>query len=206
MWVEFHECVHKTKHTTHVVCKHCSKSYTHPGCVGKAEEGGTTRSMSRHLIKCTSYNTKKNKEKISDFTSRMEKGQTILDDYDNASIVDKVLKFFISGNIAFNQADNPYFQDLIRHAEARAPDPKINRKSVRTRLTQVGQDAKEDLMITLIENDSKISLALDCWTSKNGHAFLGNILISYISASLLSNISFCMLHIDSDYSYNQTLD
>lgn len=83
MWVEFHECVHKTKHTTHVVCKHCSKSYTHPDCVGKAEEGGTTRSMSRHLTKCNSYNTKKNNKKISDFTSRVEEGQTTLDDYDN---------------------------------------------------------------------------------------------------------------------------
>ena len=26
----------------------------------------------------------------------------------------KTLKFFISGNIAFNQADNPYFQELIQ--------------------------------------------------------------------------------------------
>ena len=45
-------------------------------------------------------------------------GHTILDDYDNDSMVDEVLKFFILGNIALNQADNPYFQDSIRHAEA----------------------------------------------------------------------------------------
>src|SRR5947207_7916537 len=146
------------KYTTHVVCKHCSKSYMHPDCVGKTEESDTTRSISRHLIKCTLYNTKKNKAKISDFASRMKKGQTILDDYDNDSIVDKVLKLFISGNIAFKQADNSYFQDLIRHAEAKVSGPKINRKSVRARLTQVGQDAKENLMITLVENDSKINL------------------------------------------------
>ena len=30
--------MHKMKYTTHMVCKHCSKSYMHPGCVGKAEE------------------------------------------------------------------------------------------------------------------------------------------------------------------------
>ena len=113
-----------------------SKSFTHPGSVGKAENGSTTRSMSRHLTNCISYSTKKNKIKASDFAARREAGQTILDDYDNDSMVDKVLKFFISGNVAFNQADNPYFQDLIRHAEAKVPGPKINRKSVRARLTR----------------------------------------------------------------------
>ena len=73
-------------------------------------------------------------------------------------------------------------------------------------LTEVGCEAKEDLMVTLMENDSKISLVLDCWISKNGHAFLGNTLVSYISAQLFSNMLFCMLHADSDYSDNQTLD
>src|SRR5947207_446380 len=118
--------MHKMKHTTHVVCKHCSKSYTHPDYVGKTEESDTTRSMSRYLTKCISYNTKKNKAKISNFASHMKKSQTILDDYDNVSIVNKILKFFISGNIAFNQADNSYFQDLIHHTEAKVPDLKIN--------------------------------------------------------------------------------
>ena len=32
--------------------------------------------------------------------------------------------------------------------------------------------AREDLMIALMENESKISLALDCWSSKIGYAFL----------------------------------
>ena len=138
--------------------------------------------------------------------SHMEVGQTTLDDYNDDTMVDKVLKFFISGNIAFNQADNPYFQDLIHHGEVKVKGPKVNRKSVHAWLTEVGCEAKEDLMVTLMENDSKISLALDCWTSKNGHAFLGNTLVSYISAQLCSNMLFCMLHADSDYSDNWTLD
>ena len=59
---------------------------------------------------------------------------------------------------------------------------------------KVGLDAKEDF----------ISLALDCWTSKNGYAFLGNIIVSYIFAQLFLNMSFCMLHADCDYCYNWT--
>jgi len=37
----------------------------------------------------------------SDLAADMEVGQTTLDEYDNDSIVDKVLKFFISGNVAY---------------------------------------------------------------------------------------------------------
>src|SRR5208282_3673094 len=37
----------------------------------------------------------------SDLAADMEAGQTTLDDYDNYSIVDKVLKFFISGKITY---------------------------------------------------------------------------------------------------------
>jgi len=90
-------------------------------------------------------------------------------------ILNKILKFFISGNIAFNQADNPYFLELIQTAHVRAKQPVINRKNIRERLRKLAATAKEDLMMALIENDSKISLTLDCWSSKNGYAFLGNI-------------------------------
>jgi len=61
-------------------------------------------------------------------------------------------------------------------------------------LNEVGLDAKEDF----------ITLVLGCWTSKNGYAFLGNIIVSYISAQLFLNMSFCMLHADCDHCYNWT--
>jgi hypothetical protein len=165
--------------------------------------------MSRHLQTCKRYKDKKaNRERMSAFESRLESGQTTLADYDTGSdtMVDKTLKFFISGNIAFNQADNPYFQDLIRHGQEKQKGVKVNRKSVRARLSQVGEDATEDLMATLMANDSKVSLALDCWTSKNGHAFLGTTFVTYISAPHTMNFSFCMLQTESDVSYYGTLD
>ena len=44
-------------------------------------------------------------------------------------ILTKVLKFFISGNIAFNQADNSYFQELIQTAHGNA-NQQINCKNI----------------------------------------------------------------------------
>ena len=162
IWNEFHECVHKMKYIIYVLCKHCNISYVYPEFVGRAEDHGIIRSISRHLIKCISYNTQKNKGKISDFKSRMKMNQTMLDDYNDNTMIDKVLKFFISGNIAFNQIDNPYFQDLIYYEEMKIKDSKINRKSVHARLTEIGREVKEDFMIILMKNNSKINLILDC--------------------------------------------
>jgi hypothetical protein len=121
-------------------------------------------------------------------------------------MMDKVLKFFISGNIIFNQADNPHFQILIRYHDIKERDPKVNRKSIYSRLSIITMDIKEDLMIILMENDSKISLILDYWISKNGYVFLDISPIIYIPSSFLVNILFYILYTDSDYNYNYTLD
>jgi len=90
--------------------------------------------------------------------------------------MDKVLEFFISGNIAFNQADNPAFRELLGMVKVEGKPMKVNQKSLRERLDCHAQKAKEDLMLRLIENESKISLALDCWTSSNNLAFLSMLL------------------------------
>jgi len=174
MWLEFHECIHKNRGTIHVVCKHCYKPYIHPNRIGKGSDGksipgGPTTSMSRHLKDCTAYRKQKpvSQTFISEFIDH-ETTKTSNDD-----ILNKVLKFFISGNIAFNQADNPYFHELIQTAQVKTKQPVVNRKSIRERLKTLAATAKEDLMIMLMENESKISLALDCWSSRNGYAFLG---------------------------------
>ena len=157
LWLEFYECVHKRKGTVHVVCKYCRHPFTHPNKIGKNPEGtgGPTTSMSRHLKECIPYKKQKSilQSSIKEFT---DAANTVDDD-----ILTKALKFFISGNIAFNQADNPYFQELIQTAHGKANQP-INRKNIRERLKKLTSTAKEDLMISLMENESKISLALDC--------------------------------------------
>jgi hypothetical protein len=89
---------------------------------------------------------------------------------------EKVLQFFISGNIAFNQADNPYFRDLMELIKVGCNETvTVNRDNITKRLHEKAILSKDDLMATLMSNESRISLALDCWTSRNKIAFLGII-------------------------------
>ena len=74
-------------------------------------------------------------------------------------VLDKVLNFFISGNIAFNPADNPHFQDLISLIKVNDDPVTVNHHNIAKQLHGKAEEAREDLLVTLVENDSKISLA-----------------------------------------------
>ena len=104
-------------------------------------------------------------------TPRNDKGvpKTITKDL----VEEQVLKFFISGNIPFNQADNQHFRTLVSWIDVKAASPKISRSTLRRRLTRHAQKSVSELHEILVSNTSKISLALDIWSTRTGYAFMG---------------------------------
>src|SRR6266496_2354965 len=71
-------------------------------------------------------------------------------------MIDKVLDFFIT----FNQAA---FQELLGMIKVEGQFMKVNRKLVHERLDFHAEKTRENLMIHLMKNNSKISLSLDYW-------------------------------------------
>jgi len=87
---------------------------------------------------------------------------------------EQMLKFFISGNIAFNQADNPHFRKLMSFITVNnKPASSPGRTTLRARLSKFSQRADDQLKKVLQDNESKISLALDCRSSSNKLGYLG---------------------------------
>jgi len=91
-------------------------------------------------------------------------------------ITELVLNFFISGNIAFAQAGNKYLNELIQlialeSGFAICP----SRKVIRQKLREYGELSRDELHERLSCNDSKVSLALDCWSSRSNFGFMGTI-------------------------------
>ena len=84
-------------------------------------------------------------------------------------LLSKVIWFFISANIPFNVTDNPYFQELIQTAQSKNNVHMVNHKNIREQLREMAISAKEDLMTTVMQNHSNMSLALGCWMSKNNY-------------------------------------
>jgi hypothetical protein len=177
----FHETVKRSDGIPYTVCMLCNSAYKHPRCW----KSGPTNSLNRHLDDCVVY------QKL--LKTGVESSTGILSDYFNTTsqshvhitkewIEQQVLKFFISANIPFRQADNEYFQELISKIQVK--DNIINlpsRKVIRARLTKEAKAAKADLKTILSQNSSKISLALDMWSTRNKFGFLGilEILVFY---------------------------
>jgi len=145
--------------------------------------------MSRHLDRdCAIY--KKLKSKTSADHNNVSDGcdiSTLFDSYNSSrdnklsedGVKDAVLDYFISGNIAFNQADNPEFQKLIGMIKINGHSVTVNRRNICSRLDFQAEIARRDLKNNLALNDSKVSLALDCWTSRINHAYMGTFTVAY---------------------------
>ena len=87
-------------------------------------------------------------------------------------LCDQVLRIVISGNLSFSQAENPELVALLKNAYSTCNIP--NRHSIAARLKKVVKEEQQRLKSVLMDNDSKISLALDAWTARGSRtAFLG---------------------------------
>jgi len=87
-------------------------------------------------------------------------------------LCEQVLRIIISGNHSFSLAENTALVALLRHAYPNVKLP--NRRSVAMKLKEHAIQAKEHLKAELQEVDSKISLALDAWSTRSGpQSFLG---------------------------------
>jgi len=200
MWSEFYKAFDTQNRVPVLECKHCGDFIKHPLLVGKhaqnRQKSGVTTGLIRYLEHCKPYLSSQGKDRgiIDKFLAQngtKKKGLITQNE-----VMDCVLKFFISGNITFNQADNPYFRDLVALITCdNNINVRDNRSNVTTRLHTSAADAKSDLMVTLMENESKISLALDCWTSRNNIAFLCMFLYHTIRHLFGQLASICVLQV-----------
>ena len=169
------EAIDSKRGTAHVVCKHCKYVTTH----SNHDSHKATGHMTKHLDACIKY-------KQSSTQKTQEQSQTLpelflLDVKEDNSPVrgimtsdklrEQVLRIIAAGNLSFSQAENPELVALLQHAYPDCTTP--NRRAVATQLKQRAREEQCRLKAKLIDLDSKVSLALDIWTTRNNLAYLG---------------------------------
>jgi len=131
-------------------------------------------------LKQASHNASQSSNNILNlFEKQSMVGNEANDPLTGNDVKDTVLDFFIAGNIPFNQADSPEFQCLISMIKVKGKAVNINRKNLRSRLAEQAAIAKKDLMDELAANVSRVSLAMDGWTSRLNNAYLGMSLVAH---------------------------
>ncbi len=154
---------------------HCRKMQAHPWKYESKPSG----ILKRHLNNCGPYRESQrigSGSQASSMTQFFSSGDTTPTSrpITKALIDQQVLKFMISANLPFNAVENENFRELIswikvNNRPAQAP----SRKIIRARLSTEAKSAKEDLKTILAANKSKISLAIDCWSTRTNFGFMG---------------------------------
>lgn len=175
--------------TPHQICKYCQYITKHNNLLN----GKTPKNLNEHLERCQKYKAWRRANPSSDWEDEHENHtapKNILNDYltpppnilptrgamTSDKLCEQVLRIIVAGNLSFYFAENPEFVALLRHAY---PDCNIpNRRSVTKALKKAAKDERIALREELTNNNSKVSLALDAWTSNNNIAFLGMHIVS----------------------------
>jgi hypothetical protein len=167
-WNEMYEGVDKQSGLARVICKHCKWHTRHPNAKQDKSPGQITKHIgeqcpSRKKIKLR--HVEKAGDPFEEFFN-LKKPMT------TERLCETVLNIIVEGNLSFRQAENPALQNLLREAFPTCSIP--NRRSVAKRLTMEASMARGLIRDRFAEIDSKVSLALDAWTSKNNNfEFLG---------------------------------
>jgi hypothetical protein len=155
-WQHYHEGYDFQKKKPMIQCRYCGDLQGHPLLVGsdktksKPSTGGVTTGMGRHYNICKK--APKHHGRVGSgmdkfVTTSLSKQATTKD-----QVLDKALNFFLSRNIAFNQADNPYVRALMSKIRVDGAVVVVNRDNIRKRLSEQAERSQEDLMSTLMSN------------------------------------------------------
>lgn len=142
-----------------------------------------TTSLKHHFPKCKEYlhsqRGESNAQSLSTLTHYWENRESAQNQRGNETITklmleEEILKFDISANLPFNQIENEHFRRLISWIQVnQCPAQAPSRKVIRTRLSSKSESSKENLRKILTANSSKISLALNYWSTRTNYEFLG---------------------------------
>jgi hypothetical protein len=173
-WNEYFETVHRKHGTAHLLCKHCHTVFPHPN----SDPNKSTSSIGKHLKTCSEY-----KRKLRNAAGEDSPSVDLFEDFFNSvaprdrpvttrdRVKEKVLRIIISGNLSFSFAENDEFVDLLKDAYPDCTPP--NRRAIVEYLKSKATLTRHELKAKLGELDSKVSIALDIWTTRTNLAFLG---------------------------------
>jgi len=165
-WNAYDEAFDPTTLLVWVACKECGHLYIHPRF-----EGQGTGTILKH--KRTHERDRERAAQINETTPDIRtmiqggqpKARMTQDDYDV-----KCLNAMVACNWSFQQFSIGPFRELLDTGHGfEVPTPKI----MKARLKKYTKLAQNEIKKRLGNNDSRISLALDCWSSSNRLEFMG---------------------------------
>jgi len=166
----YDEAVDTKTHKIVCICKECGRVYDHP----RATIGGTTGTLLKHnrTHEMIARKAEEKAGKISDIRTMFQPAPKPRITQNEFEVL--CLRAMVASNWSFSQFEVPEFQNLLNGGyDLHIPSAKV----MKVRLAKYAEEAREEIKLRLTNNESRISLALDCWTSPNRLEFMGMCLL-----------------------------
>jgi len=146
-----------------MVCVHCSKVLAHPN----RNADKSPSALKRHLDHCVRYQISKRNPNV-DVVHDHFFGPPVMT---TNTLQEQVLRIIIAGNLPFYFVENEEFKALLASGFRDCRPP--TRRGLITLLATKAEESKQSLVSSLAKHNSKIHLALDCWSSRTNWGYLG---------------------------------
>ena len=179
-WTLFYEVIDLEKNLPLAYCKRCSKTYTYPRTKSDSNNSDMWKHYRRHIAQQEAEeNRKKSRNNIlidGYFTKQISSSSFRNTDVGITTIElnQLLLQTAVACNWPFDQFDNTYFRSLIDRGFPSHSCPQ--RRAMKQMLTVAAKTARAEIKQRFANVDSRISLALDCWTSPNRWEFMGTLI------------------------------
>jgi hypothetical protein len=170
MWSHYHEAVDLHNSTAVVICKVCHKVYEHP----RVKKGSGTDVIAKHWQR--KHENEKPAVKLGPLDQYTRPAETRKQDrmvVSKLELEELLVKAMVACNWPFVQFNNEDFQNLLVRGFPHLEDSLPHSKRMVTVLNERASVAKEEIRLRFASNASRISLALDGWTSSNSLEFMG---------------------------------
>ncbi|KAL2694983.1 hypothetical protein AAEP93_002551, partial [Penicillium crustosum] len=195
VWGRFNQVANSIDGAPKVMCKNCGQILEHPYTIHphptgdrKAQYHGTS-TMSKHIKSAGCRKAKGgSKLEITRFLSKADDTPTEAP-FSQEAWEEEILSFLSLNRLPFQLIEHPTFQSLIQMARTSLSTPFIpSADTIRRRLSSTVK-SRQQSVLQMLPSHSKISIALDCWTSPFSQAFMA--ITGYF--------------IDSDWVYREVL-
>ena len=151
-----------------IKCQQCGVEYPHPRGGSHSSINGSTHNVKRHRDACPKG---KPVSVITETSSNGADIRYIFSQVSQEQFEELLMRATVASNWPFTQFVTPAFQELLRKGfpKLKPPSPRV----MRLRLERYANQAREEIRLRFGENNSRISLVLDCWTSPNHLEFMG---------------------------------
>ncbi|KAG0161688.1 hypothetical protein PDIDSM_5318 [Penicillium digitatum] len=175
IWNSYHQVAQGIDGAPKVMCKRCGKILEHPytlspNSTGKAQYHGTS-TIQKHR-KTAGFTVGKGEES-GDYKLPTTRGRS----FSKHTLLTRRLgggspPILTLNRLPFHLIEHPSFKRIINKARS-APSPPVipSADTIRRRLGSLVKDRQQRILRTL-PSGSKISIALDCWTSPFSQAFM----------------------------------